>query len=77
NLNDLYAFLTQTVGALNDIRSLEVTPILSSVMRASLSSDQLPILYGRGHLKVRLMCHLGQVRPHASIDFRTWTPLTL
>ncbi|MFJ6457114.1 Lrp/AsnC family transcriptional regulator, partial [Paenarthrobacter sp. NPDC091669] len=31
NLNDLYAFLTQTVGALNDIRSLEVTPILSSV----------------------------------------------
>jgi DNA-binding Lrp family transcriptional regulator len=33
NLNGLYTFLTETVGPLDDVRSLEVTPILTSVKR--------------------------------------------
>ncbi|WP_370353977.1 Lrp/AsnC family transcriptional regulator [Catenulispora sp. EB89] len=33
DLNGLYALLTETVGALDDVRALEVTPILSSVKR--------------------------------------------
>ena len=33
NLDALYTFLTTTVGALDDLRSLEVTPILASVKR--------------------------------------------
>ncbi len=33
NLSGLYAFLTQTVGALNDVLGLEVTPILNPVKR--------------------------------------------
>lgn len=33
NLSGLYDFLTRTVGALDDVRDLEVTPILSSVKR--------------------------------------------
>lgn len=33
DLTGLYALLTQTVGALDDVRALEVTPILSSVKR--------------------------------------------
>ncbi|GAA2276592.1 Lrp/AsnC family transcriptional regulator [Kitasatospora sp. NPDC001175] len=36
DLGGLYTFLTKTVGSLNDIRSLEVTPILSSVKRTGL-----------------------------------------
>jgi DNA-binding Lrp family transcriptional regulator len=34
NLSGLYDFLTRTVGSLDDVRNLEVTPILSSVKRA-------------------------------------------
>jgi DNA-binding Lrp family transcriptional regulator len=33
NLNGLYTFLTETVGALDGVRNLEVTPILNSVKR--------------------------------------------
>ena len=33
NLAGLYAFLTQTVGSLDDVRGVEVTPILNSVKR--------------------------------------------
>jgi DNA-binding Lrp family transcriptional regulator len=33
NLSGLYDFLTRTVGSLDDVRNLEVTPILSSVKR--------------------------------------------
>lgn len=36
DLNGLYAFLTQTIGSLGDVRGLEVTPILSSVKRTGL-----------------------------------------
>ena len=36
DLNGLYAFLTQTIGSLGDVRGLEVTPILSSVRRTGL-----------------------------------------
>ena len=36
DLGGLYTFLTETVGALDDIRSLEVTPILTSVKRTGL-----------------------------------------
>jgi DNA-binding Lrp family transcriptional regulator len=36
DLGGLYAFLTQTIGSLADIRGLEVTPILSSVKRTGL-----------------------------------------
>lgn len=32
-LNGLYTFLTRTVGALDDVRGLEVTPILDPVKR--------------------------------------------
>jgi hypothetical protein len=35
-LAGLYAFLTETVGSLGDVRGLEVTPILSSVKRTGL-----------------------------------------
>ena len=33
NLGGLYTFLTQTVGSLEDVRALEVTPILTTVKR--------------------------------------------
>ena len=33
DLNGLYAFLTKTVGSLDDVRGLEVTPILNSAKR--------------------------------------------
>jgi DNA-binding Lrp family transcriptional regulator len=33
DLSGLYTFLTQTVGALDDVRGLELTPILNSVKR--------------------------------------------
>jgi DNA-binding Lrp family transcriptional regulator len=33
DLNGLYTFLTDTVGSLDDVRSVEVTPILDSVKR--------------------------------------------
>jgi hypothetical protein len=33
NLNGLYTFLTKTVGSLDVVRSLELTPILNSVKR--------------------------------------------
>ena len=33
NLSGLYEFLTRTVGSLDDVRDLEVTPILNSVKR--------------------------------------------
>jgi DNA-binding Lrp family transcriptional regulator len=33
DLSGLYTFLTQTVGSLEDVRTLEVTPILNSVKR--------------------------------------------
>jgi DNA-binding Lrp family transcriptional regulator len=33
NLSGLYDFLTRTVGSLDDVRNLEVTPILNSVKR--------------------------------------------
>ena len=36
DLGGLYAFLTETVGSLDDVRGLEVTPILSSVKRTGL-----------------------------------------
>ncbi|WP_342795349.1 Lrp/AsnC family transcriptional regulator [Kitasatospora viridis] len=36
DLGGLYDFLTGTVGALDDVRALEVTPILSSVKRTGL-----------------------------------------
>jgi DNA-binding Lrp family transcriptional regulator len=36
DLSGLYAFLTDTIGSLGDIRGLEVTPILSSVKRTGL-----------------------------------------
>jgi DNA-binding Lrp family transcriptional regulator len=36
DLDGLYAFLTETVGSLADVRGLEVTPILSSVKRTGL-----------------------------------------
>ena len=36
DLNGLYAFLTQTIGSLGDVRGLKVTPILSSVKRTGL-----------------------------------------
>lgn len=36
DLGGLYAFLTETVGSLADVRGLEVTPILSSVKRTGL-----------------------------------------
>jgi DNA-binding Lrp family transcriptional regulator len=36
NLGGLYTFLTETIGALDDIRALEVTPILTSVKRTGL-----------------------------------------
>ncbi|WP_194905673.1 Lrp/AsnC family transcriptional regulator [Catenulispora rubra] len=42
DLNGLYALLTETVGALDDVRAMEVTPILSSVKRTGRirTSDQ-------------------------------------
>ena len=36
DLNGLYTFLTATVGAIDDIRGIDVTPILSSVKRTGL-----------------------------------------
>ncbi|MEV4360858.1 Lrp/AsnC ligand binding domain-containing protein [Nonomuraea sp. NPDC049625] len=36
DLDGLYAFLTETVGSLDDVRGLEVTPILSSLKRTGL-----------------------------------------
>jgi DNA-binding Lrp family transcriptional regulator len=36
DLDGLYAFLTEAIGSLGDIRGLEVTPILSSVKRTGL-----------------------------------------
>jgi DNA-binding Lrp family transcriptional regulator len=36
DLNGLYTFLTKTVGSLDGVRSLEVTPILNSVKRTGL-----------------------------------------
>ncbi|MGW4966738.1 Lrp/AsnC ligand binding domain-containing protein [Nonomuraea sp. NPDC004186] len=36
DLGGLYAFLTETVGSLDDVRGLEVTPILSSLKRTGL-----------------------------------------
>ncbi|MEV7189056.1 Lrp/AsnC family transcriptional regulator [Kitasatospora sp. NPDC093102] len=36
DLGGLYAFLTETVGSLDDVRGLEVTPILTSVKRTGL-----------------------------------------
>jgi DNA-binding Lrp family transcriptional regulator len=36
DLDGLYAFLTETIGSLGDVRALEVTPILSSVKRTGI-----------------------------------------
>ena len=41
DLGGLYTFLTQVVGSLDDIRGLEVTPILTSVKRTGLVRAQI------------------------------------
>jgi DNA-binding Lrp family transcriptional regulator len=40
DLDGLYTFLTKVVGSLDDIRGLEVTPILTSVKRTGLVREQ-------------------------------------
>jgi DNA-binding Lrp family transcriptional regulator len=47
DLTGLYAFLTEVVGSLDDIRGLEVTPILSSVKRTGCIRPSEPFLTAR------------------------------